>query len=452
MSAEERVGAALALARSTAAEHLDWSLEALEVALAERPHLAAPWLPFDVLELLVQGRLSTASVAGSPALQDALRSWEDHVLVRLLSDARWARVEDAWGGLPPSLRPRAAGLLAARIDAMLDAPPSGDVPAALVRRLRESASGELVARGRAALAGKLAGASETALREAARRGRSGAVRLSDADVVLVQRFEALQGMAGRVLLSQLADVAQRFEEALAVRPKLQSRAAEVTTRLDDASEYPVGGFSEVTTRGSFENLVPTELAGLEDDVRPDLFDVRYVENELLFYARDEGVALRRKKAVAVVFDASLDTVRVVDEGQKHQRLVSALGMTVAVLRKAVEWLESDAVKFLLVFPKGRSDAGPLEDERQVVELLLAPERERGAVTVEVLAEDEAQAHIAEALGPRALVVRVGTQSAVFSGIALSVHDPRPSLSSEHRVGPPASWDAVARELAEVMSR
>jgi vWA domain found in the FtsH ternary systems len=452
MSAEERVVAALALARPGAVDHLDWSLEALEVALSERPHLSAPWLPFDVLELLLHGRLSAAPQSENTALQDALRDWEDHVLVRLLSDARWARVEDAWGGLPAGLRPRAAGLLAARIDAMLDAPPSGDVPAALVRRLRETASQELVARGRAALKGKLSVASQTSMREAAKRGRGGAVRLSDADVVLVQRFEALQGMAGRVLLSQLADVAQALEESLASRPKLQARAAEVTTRLDDASEYPVGGFSEVTTRGSFENLVATELAGLEDDARPDLFDVRYVENELLFYARDEGVALRRRKAVAVVFDASLDTVRVLDEGQKHQRLVLALGLVVAVLRKGVEWLESSAVRFLLVFPRGKGDAGPLEDERQVVELLLAPERERGAVAVEVLPEEQLEAHLSEALGPRPLVVRVGTEPGGPSGITLSVALPKPRLQWDARLGEPSSWDAVARELAEAIAR
>lgn len=452
MTGEERVGAALALARASAADHLDWSLEALEVALVERPQLSAPWLPFDVLELLVQGRLASPPQAESGPLRDALRAWEDHVLVRLLSDARWARVEDAWGGLPASLRPRAAGLLAARIDAMLDGPSAGDVPAALVRRLRDTASTELLARGREALAGPLGGDAVQALREAARRGRGGAVRLSDADVVLVQRFEALQGLAGRVLLSQLADVAQRFEEVLAVRPRGASRAAEVTTRLEDASEYPVGGFAEVTTRGSFENLVPGELAGLEDAQRPDLFDVRYVENELLFYARDEGVALRRRRAVAVVFDASLDSVRVLDPGEKHQRLVLALGLAVAVVRKAVEWLQSSAVQILLVFPQGQGEAGPLEDERQVVELLLAPERERRAVDVAVLDDGEVEARVAELLGPRATVLRVDLDTGGLTGASLGVGEPRPALRWEQQLLGPLSWEAAAAELAELLAR
>lgn len=450
MTPEDQVGAALALARAPARHHLAWGLEALEAALSERPDLSAPWLPFDLLALLVEGGLSGAAAPAEPALRDALRGWEDHVLSRLLADVRWGRVSDAWGGLPPALRPRAAGLLAARVDQALGGAHGEGLSVATVRRLREAAAAELAAQGRRALAEGLADVAAEALRQAARRARGGAALLTDADVALVERFEALEALGARVLLAQLALEAQEQLTGLPARPRHGARQAEALTRLDDASEYPMGGFAELTTRGTPENLVPAELAGLDDHERPDLFDVRYVENELLFYARDEGVALRRRRSVALVVDPSVSALRVVEPGRGVQRLVVALGMLSAVLRRVLEWLDPGTVRFALVFPHG-ADEAPFAEEARVLELLLHAERERGAVEVLRCSPAALEERLEAALGPGAARVRL-VAGAGAEDTAVVVGDASLSLVVEGRVQERGDWTTVGRALAEHLVR
>jgi hypothetical protein len=88
--------------------------------------------------------------------------------------------------------------------------------------------------------------------------------------------------------------------------------AEQETELPDAGYYPEGGFSELANKGSLENLVPSELIYLGEEAfaaknAPDLFAVRYLEREALFYKRDSGQLQRVRRAVhiAIAPDAGL---------------------------------------------------------------------------------------------------------------------------------------------------
>ena len=60
------------------------------------------------------------------------------------------------------------------------------------------------------------------------------------------------------------------------------------TRALDEDTYPVGGFTSISTRGSIESLLHSQLAYMETDERPDLFDIKFLRDELLYYARDEN--------------------------------------------------------------------------------------------------------------------------------------------------------------------
>ena len=71
---------------------------------------------------------------------------------------------------------------------------------------------------------------------------------------------------------------------------LRHKAREVPIEAEEADQYPAGGFDAISTRGTFENLVRSEVAyvgeGSTERGGVDLFDVRFAENELLFYTRD----------------------------------------------------------------------------------------------------------------------------------------------------------------------
>ena len=111
------------------------------------------------------------------------------------------------------------------------------------------------------------------------------------------------------------------------------RAQEVPVDDDDADRYPAGGFDAVATRGSFENMVRTEVVYVgEGAATPggvDLFDVRFAESELLFYTRDESPLFDARRVVTVVFDAPA-AQRVKHPAHPAQALVMANAVALAL--------------------------------------------------------------------------------------------------------------------------
>lgn len=386
--AEGFLTAALALAReaATSPTWFETSIRALEAAYGERPLIPAPTLAFDLTALLLGERLLPIPPPAQEPVREAMRGYEDHVLARLTSDRRWTRLTEAIAGLPKELRPAAVGVTVAQLLNRLKLNEGTGVSTGIVRRLATRSPEEVLEAGRAALydaeiAARLVDGF-VLMAKAARRTRE---LLSDAEVFLLENLTALKGLGPRVQLAQLAETAQAIEERLPTR--LRGHVFEdgdAATALEEDSAYPVGGFSSISTVGSLENLVTSELIYMEQgdspDLRPDLFDVRFVEGELLYYARDESVAVRKKRALVFVFDPSLMKSRVKDRGEAYQRLVWLFGAVTALVRKLSEWLSNDALQFELRF-SSEGDETALVEEEGVLSLLLREFRERGQVDV-----------------------------------------------------------------------
>src|SRR4029077_9489540 len=125
---------------------------------------------------------------------------------------------------------------------------------------------------------------------------------------------------------------------------------EVPTRILDEDTYPVGGFTSIATRGSIESLLHSQLAYMEDEPeRPDLFDVKYVRDELLYYARDENQLLRRRRTFVFVLFPDLVELRFKDADLPWQRIVFLLALVVATVRTLTEWLRTEALCFHFLF-------------------------------------------------------------------------------------------------------
>ena len=90
-----------------------------------------------------------------------------------------------------------------------------------------------------------------------------------------------------------------------VAGRVRRRAQEVPTDESAADAFPAGGFDAISQRGRFENLVRSEVAyvGAAATGDIDLFDLRYVQGELLYYTRDESPLLDQRRSFALVFDA-----------------------------------------------------------------------------------------------------------------------------------------------------
>lgn len=415
--AEAYLASAFAVAReaSWSQTWFELSVRSLEAAYTEQPLLAAPTLAFDLAALLHGERLLPITPPAVELVRDALRGYEDHVLARLTADRRWTRLTEAIAGAPKELRAAAVGMTVTQLLQRMKLSGGTGVSTGLVRRLANKLPQEVIEAGRAALydpaiAERLAEGLQ-AMAKAARRTRE---LLSDAEVFLIENIAALKGLAARVALAQLAEVAQDIDSRLPTR--LRGNVFEdgdAPTSLEEDSAYPVGGFSSISTVGSLENLVTSELIYMEqgevEHLRPDLFDVRFVEGELLYYARDESVAVRKKRALVLVFDPSLARARVLDAGEDYQRLMWALGSVTALVRKLSEWLDNEALRFELVFVK-KDEEQPLAEEQGVLQLLLREYKERGQLDfLEAASTVEAIKTARETHKGRARVMLFGTK-------------------------------------------
>src|SRR5262249_45141676 len=152
--------------------------------------------------------------------------------------------------------------------------------------------------------------------------------------------------AQRVALRQVLQAAAQLEASLpAQKPRMLPRRQEVATRILDEDAYPVGGFSSISTRGTVESLLHSPLAFMEPEDRPDLFDIKYLRDELLYYSRDENQFFRRRRTFVFAIYPELTEARFKDPDSPWQRIVLLLGLLVAAVHKWIEWLSTDSLVF-----------------------------------------------------------------------------------------------------------
>jgi len=120
----------------------------------------------------------------------------------------------------------------------------------------------------------------------------------------------------------------------------------VTVDLDDAGFFPQGGLDQLANRGSIENLVRTELAYLEEDADIDLFTLRHVEGELLYYTRDEGQLMRRSRTLRIVMSLT-GLHHILYPGHPARLAILMQAMINRLVDDLLELFEGDALQILL---------------------------------------------------------------------------------------------------------
>ncbi|HEU5117278.1 MAG TPA: hypothetical protein VFT74_11495, partial [Isosphaeraceae bacterium] len=276
--------------------------------------------------------------------------------------------------------------------------------------------------------------------------------LGPEDVFELEHGTALAAFSQRVALRQVLQVAAGFEAAVAAeRPRTLGRRHDVATRILDEDTYPVGGFSSISTRGSIESLLHSQLAYMERDERPDLFDIKFARDELLYYSRDENQFFRRRRTFVFALYPDLALARVKDVEIPHQRVVLALGLLIALVRRLTEWLSDEAIVFEFLFVR-QDNADPLSAEWSLVEMILREAIANGSVVTDSVAEaqlaprciERARRSLCQALG-----VSATDRSLLAEGVlieSLRLDQPRPALRSGEEpatVLEPDSDEAIA---------
>jgi len=341
-----------------------------------------------------------------------VRAYEDYVLGKLYADATFERAADAVAHYPTD-RDRSRGL-AFLIQQMERRAEFGGVllSPGIVKALLRRPADELHAEGWDSLRGGI----DPLLREL-HAGLVAALRnvghvLGGEDVFEMEHKTALAEFGQRVALRQVLQAAARFEEAVPQpAPRSPDRREQVPTHIRDEDLYPVGGFTSLSNHGTVESLLHSQLAYMETAAaeRPDLFDVKFLRDELLYYSRDENQFFRRRRTIVFALFPDLAECRVKDAGLPFQRIVLLLGLLTAAIRRLIDWLHDDALTFELLFVEGggssrRSDFqsvraavdgrignpsygvesegdAALADERELLELIFREQIANGTVVV-----------------------------------------------------------------------
>ncbi|HEY3448386.1 MAG TPA: hypothetical protein VGK67_18660 [Myxococcales bacterium] len=401
-TAEDWLGAGLCLMRLCAPSPT--SLEAVApwivAAHSELHTLPPPGFVADLGHALSGAALELAGPRSTAdaELRGALRLYEDQVLGRLGADPRLDAACDAVARLPADLRPEAVVVLLGNVLSRLEYDAGVSFNLGISRSLTDRAASEVLERGFARLhqPGEILEALAEGYRQLARGARHAGNLLTDADVFTLENLAVLRTSNQRLALQQVAEAAEELERALPRRARRSLRAGRRTaTQIEDEDKYPIGGFSSMSTSGSIENLVTSELIYMDDETAPgevDLFDLRYVEGELLYYTRDESVFLRNRHVVTFALMPELTRARFKDRGAKSQRLVLAMGMVLCLVRRLSEWLNEEGLLFRVVFVGGEAVLAP---ERELAALMLREWIEKG--TAEIAVVPDLPAVLADAL-------------------------------------------------------
>ena len=246
--------------------------------------------------------------------------------------------------------------------------------------------------------------------------------LAPEDVFELEHRTALAEFGQRLALRQVFRAAAALEVTLPARPSgVKQRRQEVATRILDEDAYPIGGFTSISNKGTIESLLHSQLAYMETDEaeRPDLFEIRFVRDELLYYSRDENAFLRRRRTFTFALYPDLVEARVKDPVLDWQRIVLLLAVLIVSVRQTTDWLGDDSLVFEIVFVESDVHKSPtLEDEREILEMTLREPIANGLVELETMTERQLLDH-AEG--------RARTSTCHL--VTMSVRDRQPELDS-----------------------
>jgi len=224
------------------------------------------------------------------------------------------------------------------------------------------------------------------------KGRRSGRILSAADLSEVEHWSAYRKRAQRLAGRRIVGASEAFPAVDPTGVKVQEEE-EADTELPDSGYYPEGGFAELTNRGPIENLHPAELVYMRedpfgDDPDPpiDLFAIRVLENEALFFQRDSGQLRRTRRTVhlAVAPDQGL---RLKLKWHDEALAIYVYGFLVRLIEDLSTIFPRDAlrVEMHIVAPSGAARERA-EADCELLSVLLRHEIARDAASISLAPE------------------------------------------------------------------
>ncbi|MBA2225613.1 MAG: hypothetical protein WHU94_11735 [Thermogemmata sp.] len=320
-----------------------------------------------------------------------VQAYEDRLLARLPLDPAFDRAASAIARYPEAERPKAIAFLLKQLAAHLElggAHLSLEAIRRLQARVEQMDLSQILGEYQYDHMSQLMSELYTDLIQSLRRVP---LLLPWEDVAALEDRSALGGMAQFIALRQIRQLVSLWEKAIKPRPlRSRERRKNWTTRLLQEDQYPVGGFASIATRGSMESLLHSQLVYMERE-KPDLFDIKFLRNELLYYSRDENNFIINRRVYVFIIDYIIN-LRFKDFELPYERIILLLSWIVTIIQWLNERLTDEAINFEIRFIKHNSPHKYIKDtssseerweEQGWLELLLRDWIERGAARVSV---------------------------------------------------------------------
>ncbi len=197
------------------------------------------------------------------------------------------------------------------------------------------------------------------------------------DLWEIANLERLPSDSARLALREVNTNASRVGTlSPTIANSIRRKAKEVPVDAEEADQYPAGGFDAISTKGTFENLVRSEVAYVgegQEDLGIDLFDIRFAEGELLYYTRDESPMLDARRDVTFVFDRPAEQ-RFKVPSLPSQTLVLSQALAFAVQGDLVKVFGPAGSKAKFIWIAGTdADREAAKEEHQLLSFLLGSE-------------------------------------------------------------------------------
>ncbi|GAB4271568.1 MAG: hypothetical protein Kow0029_09400 [Candidatus Rifleibacteriota bacterium] len=85
---------------------------------------------------------------------------------------------------------------------------------------------------------------------------------------------------------------------------LREESSWVVARYGEPQVLPLGGYDELTNKGTMSSIMPSELAYIDESMEFDLFDYKFIENQLMYFKRDSGAVFRIRRDIRVKLELS----------------------------------------------------------------------------------------------------------------------------------------------------
>ncbi|VAW78060.1 hypothetical protein MNBD_GAMMA12-3891 [hydrothermal vent metagenome] len=210
--------------------------------------------------------------------------------------------------------------------------------------------------------------------------------IQEQDIFEIGHWQQLNTKHARLGCRQIIKLQHSLSPLALRKLDISEAETEIETRFIDHTYVPSGGVAELTNRGSIENLVASELLYIDENHQGlNLFDLRYIEGELLYYMRDEGALLRKRRSLFFILDLE-SSLQLKPLSYDYQISILVQTLMLTLYQEFSGIFDNDSIEASFNYLAHNDNQSYLEDEANLLKILLADDIKHERVSFDITHE------------------------------------------------------------------